>query len=261
MGILKKIFGSDEAGTGALAGFALGGPLGGVIGFGIGGASAAAKDEAKAAGQKAILEQQAAAEALAFQKQTREQAEAAAEPSFEELAAIQNLSIQRDALVADSKRALARQEELLDAVDPALKEAGRQALELLQGRDAAALDPIRDQRTRQRDQLEQQLAQRLGSGFRTSSAGIEALGRFDDSTDTLLFNAQQQTLGTFLQFSAAVRPDLIGDITRAGQAAGQLTGQEIAAQQNISGRRVAAISGTPVSFQNVIATAGYHNRS
>src|SRR5690606_36516284 len=114
---------------------------------------------------------------------------------------------QEESVLKNQEMQIARQNQLLEAVDPALKEAGSQALQLLQGKEAAALNPIRQQRERDRKKLEENLARRLGSGFRTSSAGIEALSRFDQSTSEMLFNAQNTTMNQLLSLSASVRPD------------------------------------------------------
>ena len=53
-----------------------------------------------------------------------------------------------------------------------------------------------------RQQLKNTLSERLGSGYETSSAGIEALSRFDDDTSNVLMSAQQQTLGMLLGTAA-----------------------------------------------------------
>lgn len=169
-------------------------------------------------------------------QRTRALAQQAAEPSAAEL-----FELQRQSDV--SGRAIARQEELLKAVDPALIEAGQQALGLLRGEDAKSLEPVKRQRTRQRQLLENQLREQLGSGFSTSSAGFEALNRFDEQSADVLAGAQERTLNQLLGTARAVRPsqsELVG-----------LAGAPLAAQQNIAQRRVGAILGTPT-----VGTAG-----
>lgn len=92
-----------------------------------------------------------------------------------------------------AKRDLARREEILASADPALLEAGKQALQLLRGdKEAGSLSVIRKQREQQRVKLVDQLRQRLGPGAEESSAGIQALTAFDDATAASLQGAQSQ---------------------------------------------------------------------
>ena len=175
----------------------------------------------------------------------------AAEPSLQELESIDRLLKSRQTFLDQSSAALEKEKQLLDAVDPALKEAGRQAFDLLKGKEAAALGPIRKQREKQRAQLESQLKQRLGSGFRTSSAGIESLTKFDEATDRTLFGAQQSTLQSFLGLSAGVRPDIGGQVSRIGQTVGGFDRALLGAQQNIQARRVGGAGQTGAAQQRI----------
>ncbi|MCP3873387.1 MAG: hypothetical protein GY699_09575, partial [Desulfobacteraceae bacterium] len=69
-------------------------------------------------------------------------------------------------------------------------------------------------------------------------------------------SAQQQAVGTLLGTAAAVRPDMSQEIASMANVLGGLAGQETAARQNIAGREISAITGTPVSFADVVKTAG-----
>lgn len=119
---------------------------------------------------------------------------------------------------------IARKQRLLDSSDPALIEAGHQALSLMNGQDAKTLDPIRKQRARERDVMAQRLQAQLGSGWETSTAGIQAMRQFDESTDTVLANAQQQSLGQLL------------GVAQNTQGYGN-TGSNVATSQNIANQR------------------------
>lgn len=118
----------------------------------------------------------------------------AAAPRPEELAALEANVRQRDQVIA-------RERALIEAVDPAIMEAGKQAYALLQGKEAQILGPIQRQRTRQREQLRESLRRTMGPGFESSSAGIEALTKFDAETSNVLDNAQQQSIAQLLQSS------------------------------------------------------------
>lgn len=168
------------------------------------------------------------------QRQDRSLAMAAAEPSPDELIAIErNLRA--------NERDIQRNERVLDAVDPALIEAGRQALQLMQGEEAKTIDPIRKARLRQRQELESQLRQRLGSGYADTTSGNRALAEFDYQTDTLMAQEQDRSLGTLLGSSQFSRQ--VADITpniNAGTSLASVLG-------NIGNRRVNAITGTPIN--------------
>lgn len=159
---------------------------------------------ASAKGKAGQAQEAFAREQLDFAKQQQVKVEAAAEPSAQELA-----QLQKQIDVTD--KAVSRQEELLKAVDPALIEASQQALKLLKGEASSATQPLERARARQRQQLENRLREQLGPGFETSSAGIEALGRFDTETADSIQGAQQQALGgitNFLASSSKFRPDV-----------------------------------------------------
>jgi hypothetical protein len=106
----------------------------------------------------------------------------------------------------DSTNALiARNNRILDSVDPALIEAGQQALNLMQGSDAKILTPIRRERDRQRQMLRARLSEQMGGGFEQSSAGQRALQEFDNQTSLMLEDAQMNALSTMLGTSQNAR--------------------------------------------------------
>lgn len=133
----------------------------------------------------------AAEAAYAQQQADRAEARRMAEPSPMELQQLEN------AIKINSSE-IARKTKLLESADPALIEAGKQALGLLQGKEAQSLDPIRRQRSKERETLASRLQGQLGTGWETSTPGIQALRNFDESTDNVLAQAQQQTLGSLL---------------------------------------------------------------
>lgn len=194
----------------------------------------AGQEEARAVGAAAGAQLEAArverAEDLALRRESREAAVAAAEPTPEELA---NLETATKALETD----LVAREKLIASADPALIEAGRQALQLLKGQEAASLDPIRRQRQRDRERLQDNLRQRLGSGFETSTAGTQALNDFDAQTGDLLTGAQQSSLNQLLGVTQNVRQ--FASVTGQAQALAGIRG-------GVQQRRLQAIIGTPL---------------
>lgn len=148
------------------------------------------------------------------------------------------LSYEKDLQGAD--RNLARQEQLVSQIDPTILEASQQALKLLRGEQSKSLEPIQNQRSMQRQKLLNQLREQLGPGAETSTAGIQALTRFDAETNNLMSGQQQsalQLLGqTAGQFSA-IRPDMVRNLSyssQVGQIPTTLYNNQAALLQNAS---------------------------
>lgn len=204
-------------GLGAL----LGGPFGAAAGLQYSGSEMSAEAQARAAEAQ-----------LAEQRAQREAALGRAQPTTQELSA---LGSQLDY----QTRAIDRQEQLLQSIDPALMEAGKQALALLRGQESSTLGPIRDERARQRQSLANSLIAQQGAGALTSSAGIEALNRFDQQTAQTLGAQQQSTLGGLLQTAASTRPNPY-EATQANSNYLGLLG-------NLQNRQVSAINATSIT--------------
>lgn len=136
---------------------------------------------------------------------------------------------------------ISRKQKLLDSSDPALIEAGHQALALMQGKSAASLAPIQNERTQQRKQLENTLAQRLGPDYAQSSAGLQALNDFDRQTGNLMTQAQQSSLAQFLGVAGNMQS--FGNMAGNTQAAAALSAQ----RGTINTRQLGALFGSPVN--------------
>lgn len=171
---------------------------------------------------------------LAQQQADRAAALQMAEPTPEELAQLQQA-------IALNEQDIQRKTKLLESSDPALIESGKQALALLRGEEAKALDPLRRQQAKDREKLKDTLRAQLGSGFENTSAGIQALAAFDEAAQNAQFNAQQATLGQLLGVAQNVQSfgNLQSNIANASGFASQYGG--------ISSRKASAISGTPIT--------------
>jgi len=205
-------------GEGALSGAAQGaaagsvaGPWGAVIGGAVGaiggamggkGADRAASAAAKAAGNQVIH----------------------ARNAYKKLAgAVEPLTtaglLNYDKSIAAQERNLARQEQLVAQIDPAIIEASQQALKLLKGERSSTLGPMEQQRAQQRQTLLNTLREQLGPGAEMSTAGMQALTRFDSETNQLTSNQQQQAisnLGGLTAQLSSTRPDLLREATGLG---------------------------------------------
>jgi len=206
------------SGASAAAG-AISGKSGGSIGgfgemlFGDGGAGAAGS---AAMAQQAFAERQLAdTDTRVTQSLTRSYAEG---DRLNQFTVAGLTSLDKD--ISNQERNLARQEQLISQIDPTIIEASQQALKLLRGEQSSALNPLKNQRDQQRQRLLNSLREQLGPGAETSTAGIQALTKFDSETDSLFAGAQQQALsnlgGVSSQFSAQ-RPDMFREIMGRSQ--------------------------------------------
>lgn len=198
--------------------------------------SEGSKAASKAAKRAAKAQEKTARAELKFAKESQERAiEAAKSP--EEFAQLQQAQ-------QFQNRQLQRQEKLIKSLDPAILEAATQATQLLRGEEAKSLQPVRDQRARQRQQLVNQLREQLGPGAETSSVGQQALQRFDQGTSSQLAGLQQQSLNqlfTIGSFESGRGSRTLRDTLGVAQGFG-----------DIARRNVGAITGS----QGAISQAG-----
>ncbi len=182
---------------------------------------------AKAQGEAAManLAQQQADRALALKY---------AEPSPEELKAL-------NSAVATNEAEIARKTKLLESADPALMEAGKQALQLLRGEEAKTIAPLRNNIAKQESELRAKLQAQLGPGYENTTAGIQALQAFNEQANGAIAGAQQNALGVLLGSAqtTSAQNGLQNNIANSGALAG-LFG-------NINNRQVSAITGAPIT--------------
>jgi hypothetical protein len=214
------LVGSVVPGVGTIAGAAVGGGLGLLSGM--------------AGDRSAELQGQIAQAQLEEQRRTRQQALDAAGGSPQELA-------QLDQSIQLNNQDIARKQKLLDSSDPALIEAGHQALSLLQGKESSVLAPLKTQRDKDRLQLENQLRSQLGSGYANTTAGIQALSAFDQASASTYSSAQQQSLSQLLGVAqnTSASYGMQNNISNANNISNSYG--------NIQARKVGAINGTPIT--------------
>lgn len=215
-------------------------------------AGVGAVSKVAAAGQKA-----GAARTLAdFEAQQLERVEAiraeareAARATPAEIEALDSVVKQRESAVTQALSETQRFEETVATLDPVIREASEQQLSILRGKAADILKPIQRRRERQKAELEQQLASSIGPGFRTSTAGVQALINFDTATDELMsqtqFNALNQ-LGQTAAQTAATRGSLTQQLATITSIGTSLTFNELSARGNIRNRELQAILQAPV---------------
>lgn len=188
-----------------------------------------ANQRVQAAKGAASAQERVAAQQLAFARESQRKALDLAQATPQELR-------QLEFAIRNQEQAVQRQKRLLDAIDPALLEVGKQALNLLKGQEASALKPLKEQRQRERQQLIQSLRETLGPGAEATAAGRKALREFDLQTNQQLQSAQQGTLQSFLNLSRSVRPNEFAGVNSALNIARGLG--------NIQSRQINALTGT-----------------
>lgn len=210
--------------------------------------TAAARAETEAANQRLRME-------LAERRRIEERATAAAVRTPNEIAAINRVIRMRDEAYLQQKTQIDKQFAALDAVDPAIKEAGTQLLGLVRGESTKMLDPVMKNRSQQKSKLESQLRRTLGPGFRTTSAGIEALARFDDGTEQLLFNTQDAAINRAMSVyntGMGARANAIGAAQNAYAGINALDQTVLSTESGIANRQTGAViqgaASAPVNF-------------
>lgn len=247
--------------TGAIVGGAIaaGGAVSAAV---IGGNAMSGAADKQAASQQALGQEQLdlAKQEMANQKAARAEAVASAaelsKRSYGEMASIQSMLQTKQQGLQTALGELAKTSSILDATDPTIKAAGQNLVDMLNGKAAAALAPIRAEQARQRANLESNLSSKLGPGWRTSSAGIEAASRFDALSLQTMSQVQLQTMQTVagvMGTAGQIRPNNLAaqasDIFKTAQGA---DASILGAEQNITNRQtnayLTAETGNQVNF-------------
>lgn len=252
-------------------------PIIGAIGLGIAGGGAIvsgigsikqAAATSKAAQTQADAQRDIANRQIQFDQQRRAESMNLAQATPEELGRINQYLAQAQANYQQQMMRIQEQEQYIQSFDPVFKQAGQQALQLLQGQESAVLSPLRRQRDIQREQLRGRLRQQLGPGFETSSAGAQALNQFDVQSQDLFTQAQQSTLDRFMNYSqqglsagTQARSNAIGNLGVAQGALQNANLQGINASQAIQSRLVNASNATPINLQPLSDAAALQARA
>lgn len=181
----------------------------------------AGRSQAEAQGDAAKAQLQAAGDTRSTVMTAAEDAARSSAPSADELNALKDLYDMRSRMLTYQKAAMDRDESIINAVDPAIKEAGSQAYRLMQGQEAAVLQPFKAEFDRKRQELQARLREQLGPGFESSTAGILALSKFDMQSQMAMSQIQSNALGQLMGAALQGRQLATGDITAATQAANQ----------------------------------------
>lgn len=249
----------DVGGTlqGTFNGAALAGPFGGMLGFSTGGAGASGGimgtlDQVLTGGAGAKAAALQGQIAMAQEARLREAAQLAA-PTPQELAQLQNT-------IDLNTKDIERKQKLIDSSDPALIEAGNQALALLQGKEAASLSPLKMEQERAREALRNKLRAQLGSGFENTTAGMQALSEFDRAAQMAQASAQQNSLAQLLGVAqnTSANYGMQSNIANAGNIAnafGEISKRQASALAGTAQAAGSQFAGELAKNQNLSATA------
>lgn len=226
------------------------------------GVGAAAGGYAQAQASREAIQAQIAERARAI-----EQAQEVSRMSAGEAKSINTLLTTKESALTSSMQSIQKQQEILNKVDPAVQAAGKNLVDLLTGKAADMLKPIQVQRDRQRRQLESQLSSQLGPGFMTSSAGIQALTRFDQETSMLSADAQQKAIsnitntysnlfGQQQQGQNAITSQTQGAFGQAMNADLAVLSANQTVQNRMTGATLNAMSANPIGYGEQAKYAG-----
>lgn len=165
----------------------------------------------------------AAAAELAQQRENRSMALKYAAPSPDELAQLQQS-------VTLNRQDIARKQTLLDSITPQIQS-------ILAGKNSATATAGANDLAQSRKSLENTLAQRLGSDYATTSAGIQALNNFDQQAASTKANLNQQSLSQLYGMQSDASQTSIGNSSKLASQFGDV----------YSARNINAINQNPIN--------------
>jgi hypothetical protein len=168
---------------------------------------------------------------------------ASAEPTTGELAELDRQTGMLDKFLNMQQAGLARQESVFSQMDPVFAESLRQSQATLEGKESSLNAPMQRQRAQQREALVNSLRSQMGAGFETSTAGAQALARFDAESQGVSAQVQSQTLGQLNSMTQG-----LGNLRNAtAQTAGALSAQHMSAMGQLQNRKIGALSASDVT--------------
>lgn len=118
------------------------------------------------------------------------------------------------AAISQQEKVVQRQEQLAQNINPALIQAGSNLNEVLKGGSSPQSAAFQSQRQNARTQLIDQLKGQYGAGAETSSAGQQALQRFDQDTQSQLANLNN----SYIQQLSGISLNGMSQTTQSGNS-------------------------------------------
>lgn len=198
--------------------------------------------------RKQANSQQAIAEAqLAEARRTQQMAVFEAKETPSELLAMQRQSQMYDSFLAQQQTQLKRQAELLGKIDPSIMQAFQGMQDIMSGKESSFTQPLRNRLDIEKQRQDSRLRASMGSGYQSSSAGLQADALFAQSAAEAQQSANVQALGalagvanTGIGASGALQSQ-----TNALGAMAEGANQNMFGMQNqIQNRKINALLGT-----------------
>lgn len=208
--------------------------------------------------------QASAAQAAAFEQQaeTRRQQDLATKYATgmnADLSSLAQMSPQEmtayDQTLQAASSQLQQQQRMMASIDPAIMNASKQILSVLQGGQTGIGNAMGAQRNAQRAELVNSLRAQYGPGAESSSIGQKQLQSFDRDTASLGAQGQSQTLGSLMGVVNGA-PNLntgLAGLSGAGQNFGSVQNRQIGAREAGGNAYLGALMGTS---QGVINSSG-----
>lgn len=221
-----------------------------------GSAVAGAVMQANAAAKGGEAQQGIADSQRAQAVQDRAAAMQLAQPTAQELQQISDRIQTQQRYQAVQKASLDRDTQILNQLDPALATAGKQANDLMQGKSAAILAPMKQMQDFEKNQMKQKLAAQFGPGYASSSVGQQALMQFDMQSNMQLQQAQMQSfqqVSQFLGYGTQARTGMMAEERQGFMTGSEMSAQTLRSMADIQSRGVNAFTKTADAMQG---TAG-----
>lgn len=210
-------------------------------GLALAGGVASGIGSAKAGKAQAKSAERMYAEGTDRMNQMLSEAQKVAKPTATELKALDQMVMQSEQQYKASLKSYQDAEKILSSINPAIAAAGDEAYRLIKGQESQVLAPLRAQRERQKSEMESQLAERFGAGYKFSAAGIKAMNTFDTQTADILnqaqFSAMNQVVNTATGLSSVAAQTESRAIAQ-GQNAAQTTMGLLSAENALKGRQL-----------------------
>ena len=238
------VIGSSFGPAGTYIGAGVGGMLGGMVGGMFDG------DPEQDA---ALAQQQVAQQALQWQMANAGERRTAVEVKPGDIQTLNNMIALREQAYMRNVSFLEQQQKLLDSINPAIAEAGQQALSLLQGKDSAIVSSMSRGFEQRRKNLEATLNQRgMKAG---SSSWNEAMTMFDVQAEDQMIQTRTTIASQLLGQAISAKPNMGAELGQFVSNVGGMDEQIFKSRRSFGQDTATALSASP-DLSSVIQTAG-----
>jgi len=246
--------------TAAAIGGVAGGIIGDAVGLGVGAvqgnkvARAAGRQQRKqreAIDRYMVAQRQREEERIRREEQQQREAVRMAAPTEAELNTVEAIYNQRVQAEQQLAAQIQQEEKLLSEIDPVIMESAKQQHEIMKGKMAPILDPLRRKQELAEQKFEANMQRRLGSSWRTSTAGAQALMNFESKQAETMMDAQFGAMTSLRQTGATAsvqRQQIKSQTQGLFSTAQQGVGAEFDARNALTTRKLNAFTSMKPDF-------------